>query len=117
MAGRKLDPKSARKGFAKAIGGLTTAGEEIAPSKASAATKDLFAEGLLLSAAVHWEGFLHDLFVAYINRDNSKLAATYQARLRQSAEGKYADVVATRVTVALPKELTRAEIGECPGLC
>lgn len=58
------------------------------------------AEQSFVSSAVALEGFLSDIFLAFVNRDSSQLLAEYQDQIRNSAAEKYNRWIADRVQVA-----------------
>lgn len=91
---RKMDPKGVRGDFDDAVADVGQALGDVVAANVTQKTRKLVAESSFLSAAVLWEGFVSDIFVAYVNRDFSAYSRHAQAQLKQHAESKWgADVV------------------------
>lgn len=104
---RKVDPNGVRQDFISAVDqveALTGLLEDV-PAAAKQAL-----ELQMLSAVVYWEGFITDLFVAYINHDSRRFAADLAGRISHSVKSKFGEEAAARTTVALPRHLDRATV-------
>jgi hypothetical protein len=69
---RKIDPAGVRDDFLEAIDELRDALAIVLRDVDEGQTQKMVAEAVLLNAVVLWEGFVSDLFVAYLNRDASR---------------------------------------------
>ncbi len=69
---RTKDPTSIRKDFVGALTDVRNTFNNAQGTSLAANQKKLVAEFCFLSAATLWEGFLGDIFVAYINRKSKK---------------------------------------------
>lgn len=98
------------KDFAEALDAIAHSVDEVKTSALTDATKKLVAESSLLAAAVLWEGFITDLFVAHINRDSIQLSSTLKKRIEQSVEQKFGSHVLQRVKVSFPDHLPEREV-------
>jgi hypothetical protein len=78
----------------------------------STADRKFLVDASLLTAAVMWEGFLHELFVVYINREPSRLGRALETAITQSVQDKRGGAVSTHVRLDWPKHLTRATVIE-----
>lgn len=108
---RKIDPKSVKNDFVAALDEISNSLVEVKTASLSGATNKLVAESSLLSASVLWEGFVSDLFVAYINRDSSQLAANLQTRVTDAVtRAKLGTFVSQAVKVSLPKHLAEKDV-------
>lgn len=76
---KKISPTSVRDDYREQLKNLTkfhNAGLEAFSSETDQST---LTEHSLLAAAVAWEGFISDMFIAYINRDATRFKAHLQA--------------------------------------
>lgn len=89
---RKLDPHDVLADFDIALQDVELMLAAALPVT-SGGPRDRLAEAAFLTAGVLWEGFLSDLFVAYLNRDVSGYANTVQSAISQSAASKYGSFV------------------------
>ena len=71
----------------------------------------LLAEQCVLTIAVRWEAFIHDLIIAYIETSPNTCVAFYKSKVEQSVEAKHKGFAAW-ITVTVPTPLTRAKIEE-----
>jgi hypothetical protein len=69
----------------------------------------LLAEQCVLSIAVRWEAFIHDLIIAYIEDRPDTCIAFHKGKVTQSVEAKHKGFSAW-VTVTVPNPLTRVQI-------
>lgn len=79
---RKISPNSVRDDFRQQLATLTTFHNTGIAAFTSEADQSTLTEHSLLAAAVTWEGFVSDMFIAYINRD----ATRFKDHLRSSFE-------------------------------
>ncbi len=104
---RKIDPNGVREDFTAAvqsIAALTFLLEDVPPAARQAI------ELQLLSAVVLWEGFITDLFVAYVNRDSHRFTEDLRTRIIRSVRDKFGDVAAAKTVVTLPAHLDRLTV-------
>lgn len=109
---RKIDPISVRDDFLSQL-------DEIRAFYASGligfkteADHSRLTEHMLLALAVSWEGFVSDMFIAYINRDPAKfkvhLEASFRSHLKDSNKPK---AVFDRFgKLSFPKHLSKADV-------
>ena len=67
---RKVSPEAIRDDFRRQLNDLSTFHQTGFEAFGTEADQSTLTEHSLLAAAVMWEGFVSDMFVAYINRDN-----------------------------------------------
>jgi hypothetical protein len=73
------------------------------------AMERLLAEQCVLSIAVRWEAFIHDLILAYIEDRPDTCIAFHRRKVTQSVEAKHKGFGAW-ITVNVPNPLTRVQI-------
>ena len=71
----------------------------------------LLAEQCVLTIAVQWEAFIHDLIIAYIEDKPDTCIAFHRNKVTQSVKDKHKGFSAW-VTVTIPNPLTRIQIEE-----
>jgi hypothetical protein len=71
---RKANPAGIRDDFFRALHDIETTYKSVDDATLNKASKKLVAEYSLMAAAVLWEGYLSDLFVAYVNVDMTRFA-------------------------------------------
>lgn len=76
---RKISPDSVRDDFRQQLANLTTFHNAGFAAFSSETDQSTLTEHSLLAAAVTWEGFVSDMFIAYINRDSTRFKAHLQA--------------------------------------
>jgi hypothetical protein len=101
---RKIDPDGVRDDFIAAITWVEALGGLV--EDAPGAPQQL-SELQLLAAVVYWEGFLTDLFVAYLNRDSARFTNDLRQRISQSVEGKFGRTAAANVSFKVGPHLNR----------
>jgi hypothetical protein len=69
----------------------------------------LVAEQCVLSLAVRWEAFIHDLIIAYIENSPTTCITFHKNKVMQSIRDKHSGF-ATWITVTVPTPPTRAQI-------
>lgn len=72
--------------------------------------KSLLAENTFLSSAVLWEGFLSDLFIAYINRDSTEYEVHLTRSFEQNLEGKQKRIYDSFGRLNFPSHLDKATV-------
>jgi hypothetical protein len=109
---RKISPESVRDDFRQQLADLTAFHNAGFSAFATEANQSTLTEHSLLAAAVTWEGFVSDMFVAYINRD----ATRFKAHLRASFETHLATAATPKRvfenfgTITFPSHLTKADV-------
>jgi hypothetical protein len=73
---RKINPTSVRDDFRSQLTGLITFHDAGIAAFTSDTDKSTLTERSLLAAAVAWEGFVSDMFIAYINGDATRFKQT-----------------------------------------
>jgi len=104
---RKVDPQGVRDDFVDAVQGVQVL--SVLVQDAPGAPR-VVAELQLLSAAVLWEGFLTDLFVAYVNGDSKKFTQDLKDRITASVKAKFGETAAARTEIKLGKHLDRETV-------
>jgi hypothetical protein len=69
----------------------------------------MLAEQCVLSLAVLWEAFIHDLIVSYIEESSEACIGFHRDRVTQSIESK-SKLFAKWVTIQIPDVLSRVQI-------
>lgn len=109
---RKISPEDVRDDFRAQLADLLTFHITGLAAFSKDADQSTFTERSLLAAAVAWEGFVSDMFIAYINRDATRfkqhLKASLEAHLRTGATPRR--VFDTFGSLTFPEHLTKAEI-------
>jgi hypothetical protein len=107
---KKISPKIVKDDYAKKLGNLVQF-YDAGFASFSEGDQSTFTEHSLLAAAVIWEGFVSDLFIAYINRDASKftthLKASFDEHLKLA--GTPQRVFSTFGEIKFPAHLTKAQ--------
>ncbi|MEZ5455863.1 MAG: hypothetical protein R3F04_07090 [Lysobacteraceae bacterium] len=107
---RTKDPIGIRNDFLASLIDAKTTFTNSEVSKATAKQKNLIAEYTFLAAATLWEGYLSDVFVAYINRDRSAFCAQMVSKMQVKTEDAYAKRASTHASINMSNHLTVAEI-------
>ena len=107
---RKIKPDDVKKSFIQLISSVenfySTAENVLSTDK----DKTLLVEITFISSAVLWEGFLNDLFIAYINRDSTEFAAHLGRSVGQSLEGKPKRIYDNFGRLSVPAHMDKATI-------
>lgn len=86
---RKISPDSVRDDFRQQLANLIVFHSTGFPGFSSETDQSTLTEHCLLAAAVAWEGFISDMFIAYINRDSTRfkehLKASFEAHIGTAA--------------------------------
>lgn len=107
---RTIDPKSIRTDYLDALGDVQTTFLAVNASGIPGNGKKLISEFSFLSAAILLEGFISDLFVAYINRDNSVFVGDLLGKMSIGASDAHATRAKNFATISIEKHLTAANI-------
>lgn len=111
---RKINPTSVRDDFRSQLTGLTTFHNTGLAAFTSDTDKSTLTESSLLAAAVAWEGFVSDMFIAYINGDATRfklhLKDSFDTHLKESSTPK--KVFEKYGSITFPKHLTKADVLE-----
>lgn len=109
---RKISPQNVKDDFHKQITDVTNFYDEGTELFSHDSRKSTFAEHILMTTAVSWEGFMNDLFIAYVNRDASQftthLQHTFQEHVRTNK--KVQRVFSTFGSLTIGPHLSRLEI-------
>jgi len=86
---RKISPDSVRDDFRQQLANLIVFHSTGFPAFSSETDQSTLTEHCLLAAAVAWEGFISDMFIAFINRDSTRfkehLKASFEEHIGTSA--------------------------------
>lgn len=109
---RKIDPTSVKTDFIDQVQGIRAfyaAGLDGLPNKSDQST---LSEHMLMAAAVSWEGFVSDMFIAYMNRNPSQLKIhlqkSFDEQLRNSGKPKALYDRFGKIT--FPTHLSKADV-------
>jgi hypothetical protein len=110
---RKINPANVKSDFSKQLNELLLFYKAGLPSFTPSG-KSTFTEHTLLAAAVAWEGFINDLFIAYINVRPAKFSAHIKNALEQQIAGsEKANLIYKKfTTLTIPRHLKKDEIEE-----
>ena len=81
-------------------------GQSITGTSHEASDLSQFASNSFVSLYVAFEGFLSDLFLAYLNRDSSALKADLSSRVSQSVQTKFGKAVSSRTWMTFSRHLS-----------
>ncbi|WP_173984069.1 HEPN domain-containing protein [Magnetospirillum sp. SS-4] len=109
---RKISPNDIRDDFRQQLSDLTTFHNTGFAAFTSEADQSTLTEHSLLAAAVTWEGFVSDMFIAYINRDATRfkqhLKDSFETHLNASSTPKR--VFDAFGTLTFPLHLKKADV-------
>jgi hypothetical protein len=113
---RKINPADVIDDFKSQLDELSSYFDRVAAAIAGTQSEQsdlsLLAEQTFVSAAVAFESFVSDLFVAFINRDSSKLQSEYESRIKESVKSKFAQWHADQLKFSTVKHLSVDQIIE-----
>ena len=109
---RKSNPQNVRDDFAAGLADIASFYATAHAAISRDRDRTFLAESTLISTAVLWEGYVSDLFLAYINRDAGHFAEHLQNALNEALEGKPRRILDTFGPVTIPAHLTKAVIEE-----
>lgn len=107
---RTIDPTSIRDDFLAALTDIRDTFAEAENSGMPVKGKKLVAEFSFLSAAILLEGFISDLFVAYINRDNSVFRSHLVGLMKIETADTNAKRALNLASIQIHQHLTAKEI-------
>lgn len=109
---RKISPENVRDDFRAQLTDLSAFYTTGFASFSTEAAQSTFTEQSLLAAAVTWEGFVSDMFIAYINRDATRfkehLRSSFEEHLKTGRTPK--NVFDTFGKLTFPDHLTKAQV-------
>lgn len=109
---RKISPNGVKDDFRKQLAALLKFHDVGVKGLATESDQSTFVEHSLLAAAVIWEGFVSDMFIAYINGDAARfkqhLQASFEEHMKAGATPKR--VFDTFGKLELPGHLTKAQV-------
>lgn len=109
---RKISPVGVKTDFQEQLADLVAFHNIGFPAFATEKDQSTFVEHSVLAAAVIWEGFVSDMFIAYVNRDANRfkqhLEASLAEHLTTGATPKR--VFDTFGSITFPKHLTKAQV-------
>jgi hypothetical protein len=111
---RKINPTSVRDDFRSQLTDLTTFHNTCLVAFTNGTDKSTLTERTLLAAAVAWEGFVSDMFIAYINTDATRfkqhLEDSFDTHLKGSSTPQ--KVFEKYGSITFPKHLSKADVLE-----
>lgn len=107
---RKINPGDVRADFASGLADLATFYATAWVAITGDRDRTYLAESTILSAAVLWESYVSDLFLAYINRDSSRFAQHLRNALETSLSDKPQRIYQTYGSLNIPDHLTKETI-------
>lgn len=109
---RKIAPDAVRADFKKQLADLSSFYQAGMSALQNEKDQSTLTEHSLLAAAVAWEGFISDLFVAYINGDATRFKQHLQDSLEQhlGKHDKAKQVFDRFATLAFPTHLSKADV-------
>lgn len=107
---RTTKPEPIRDDFIDAISDVKATYNAAAASSMEDKSKKLVAEYSVVAAAVLWEGYISDLFVAYLNKDSSKFVDHLTPLISLEAEDDIAKRAIAHASVKLKKHFTVADL-------
>ena len=109
---RKISPEGVRDDFRQQLADLITFHNTGFADFSTDADQSTLTEHSLLASAVTWEGFVSDMFIAYINRDATRfkqhLQDSFDAHLKAAAKPKR--VFDSFGKIAFPRHLKKADV-------
>jgi hypothetical protein len=107
---RKLDPGAIREDFESALHDVEMANDAVLAAGVTRTIQKLVTESSMLAAAVFWEGFVSDLFIAFVNRDTSAYASFAEVAVRQHAQTKFGADVVKAVSLELERHISAERV-------
>lgn len=107
---RKIDPTDVKNSFNDLVTEVEDFYQKAEIALRSDRDKSLLAENTFLSSAVFWEGFLSDLFVAYINRDSTEYVSHLNRSFETNLEGKQKRIYDHFGSLNFPAHLDKAKV-------
>lgn len=107
---RTINPASIKNDFLSAIGDIKTTHAATTIPTIPSKSRKLISEYSFLSAAILLEGYISDLFIAYINRDGSRFSTYLTGKMTIDTKDEYAKRAVSLASIELNKHITTAEI-------
>ncbi|WP_136248828.1 hypothetical protein [Halomonas borealis] len=107
---RTLNPSSIKSDFLSGLQDVEEAYVSMAGAALSTTNSNLMAEYTFLGASVLLEGFISDLFIAYINRDNSAFVNYLTGHMKIDASGLYAKRAKNIASIDITSHLSQDSI-------
>lgn len=107
---RKINPDSIRADFNTEIIKLSNFYILVINNLSQENDKALLAENIMISAAVLWESFINDIFIAYINRDSSQFIVHLENAYKDKNTQKQKEISSRFVRLNFPKHITVNDI-------
>lgn len=103
---RKINPIDVRQDFDRSLADLIAFYATVKAGLSLDKDQSFLAENTVLTAATLWEGFVNDLFIAYINRDTSQFIVHLSNAFEADRTPKQMQIANRFVTVAYPAHMT-----------
>lgn len=109
---RTRDPNNIKSDYLDGLQDIENAFASMAGAALNEAHKNLLAEYSFLGASVLMEGFVSDLFVAYVNRDNSAFVGYLTQKMEIDTSDAYAKRAKDIASIDIKSHLTQETIRE-----
>ncbi|NKK72494.1 hypothetical protein GFM13_19335 [Rhizobium leguminosarum bv. viciae] len=103
---RKINPVDVRQDFDRSLIDLIAFYTTVKSGLSLDKDQSFLAENTVLTAATLWEGFVNDLFIAYINRDTSQFIVHLDNAFEADRTPKQMQIANRFVTVTYPAHMT-----------
>ena len=107
---RTIDPQNIKTDYLAALGDVRDTFNAANASGISATSKKLISEFSFLSASILLKGFISDLFVAYINRDNSVFVGYLLGKMSVDTGDSHAKRAKNFASISIKRHLSALEI-------
>lgn len=107
---RTLDPNNIKADFLAGLQDIRATFSSVEGASLSPASKNLMAEYTFLGGSILMEGFISDLFVAYINRKDGPFVTYLTKRMRVETTDDHAKRAATFATIDIKSHLNQDQI-------
>lgn len=107
---RTRDPSNIKADFLSGLQDVEEAYVSMAGASLSPTNSNLMAEYTFLGASVLLEGFISDLFIAYINRDNSTFVDYLTGHMKIDTDGAYAKRAKSIASIDITSHLSQDSI-------
>ena len=107
---RTINPSSIKTDFIGAIADVRTTRAATATRSIPAKSRNLISEYSFLSAAILLEGYVSDLFIAYINCDGTQFTAHLTSKMTIETKDEHAKRALAIAAIKLNKHVTATEI-------
>ncbi|MBS0983382.1 HEPN domain-containing protein [Gluconobacter cerinus] len=107
---RKISPTDVKADFDSSINSLTAFYNTVKSQLTLDKDQSFLVENIALTAATFWEGFVHDLFVAYINCDSTQFVTHLQNAFEANRTAKQKLIADNFVQLKFAKHLSMSMI-------